>query len=256
MKAVHAVYFSATGVTKSYVRLIAGSFGQPAAEYDLTGPERPYPPLRVGRDEIAVFGAPVFSGRIPALAAERFRLFTGEGGPAVVLTSYGNRAYDDALLELADLVRERGFVVIGAAAPVGRHSLLPEYAADRPDAEDLEQAGIFAAKCREKLAAAPLATLPEAAVGGKRPYKEVPPAAWLPYAGADCTGCRTCARLCPAGAIPAEDPKSTGQDCFRCGRCLAVCPVGARKLPEELLGALRERLGPLLAGRKPSYWFV
>ena len=255
-KTTHSVYFSATNMSKTYVNFIAKSLGLPVSEHDVTGPAWDSSPRKIGRDEIVVFGAPVFGGRIPALAARRFRLFKGEGGPAIVLTSYGNRAYDDALLELKDLAEELGFVVIGAAAPVGRHSLLPHNAAYRPDAGDLDEAVIFAKNCLAKLEKKSLDAMPALKVSGNRPYKENPPAPWFPYGTDDCNNCQTCVRLCPVEAIPAEDPKSTAENCFRCGRCLAVCPQGARQIPSAVFAMLRERIDPLASGHKPSYWFV
>lgn len=255
-KTAHAIYFSPTGMTKTYVRLVAGKLGIPVAERDLTGPDWDDSPLQVGCNEIAVLGAPVFSGRIPAPAAERFRRIKGRGGPAIIMTSYGNRAYDDALLELSDLAQENGFKVAGAAAPVGRHSLLPHNAADRPDARDITEAEKFAEACLEKLKKTPLEKLPLPDVGGNRPYKEVAPSPWLPYGSDNCDKCRVCVKLCPVGAIPSEDPKSTTAACFKCGRCLRVCPRGARKIPDEVFAVMRARIDPLASGHKPSHWFL
>lgn len=255
-KTVHTVFFSATNITKNYVRLVAEKCGLPIMEHDLTGPAWDDAPLQIGRDEIAIFGAPVFSGRIPQLAAERFRRVKGNGGPAIAITSYGNRAYEDALLELTDIARENGFVVAGGAAPVGRHSLLPHIAAGRPDEQDIAEAESFAENCLEKLANTPLEGIPLLNVGGKRPYKEIPVSAWLPCGTDNCDKCQICVNLCPVGAIAAEDPESTTDACIRCGRCLFVCPQGARKIPEPVFAMMRGRIDPLAAERKASRWFV
>ena len=42
--------------------------------------------------------------------------------PAVCVVVYGNRAYDDALLELKDILTERGCRPIAGAAFIGEHS--------------------------------------------------------------------------------------------------------------------------------------
>jgi hypothetical protein len=53
------------------------------------------------------------------------------------LVTYGNRHYDDALLELADMAEAQGFAVKGAAALVGRHTF-GQIQSDRPDSNDLD----------------------------------------------------------------------------------------------------------------------
>ena len=124
-------------------------------------------------DELAVIAAPVFGGRVPALSVERLRGITAHGTPAVVVAVYGNRAYEDALLELCDAAAERGFRVIAAGAFIARHSIVPDIAAGRPDSADFAALERFAAAVREKLAAAPAAeALSAVTPPGSRPYRE------------------------------------------------------------------------------------
>jgi hypothetical protein len=76
---------------------------------DLTPPAaqpRDFAPLR---DTLVLFGVPVYAGRLPAVAAQRLRRLQGTGTPAVLVVVYGNRLFEDALLELQHLVVERGF---------------------------------------------------------------------------------------------------------------------------------------------------
>ena len=49
---------------------------------------------------------------------------------------FGNRAYDDALLEMQDVASEIGFRVIAAVAAVAEHSIIRKYGKGRPDADD------------------------------------------------------------------------------------------------------------------------
>ena len=59
---------------------------------------------------------------------------------------YGNRSYGNALVELYDILRYRGFPPIAAAAFVGQHSFTTRLATGRPDREDLEKAEQFSAE--------------------------------------------------------------------------------------------------------------
>ena len=78
--------------------------------------------MRFSGEDFVIFGMPVYGGRLPALAAKRLAGLHGEQTPCVLVVTYGNRHYDDALVELQDLCEAQGFVVKGAAALVGRHT--------------------------------------------------------------------------------------------------------------------------------------
>lgn len=60
--------------------------------------------------------APVFGGRIPSIVAEKLNELEGHGKKAVTLVVYGNRAYEDALLELNNVVEDRGFQVAASCS--------------------------------------------------------------------------------------------------------------------------------------------
>lgn len=254
-KNVVCIYFSPTYSTASYLRYIAEGMGVPLQEQDITSQGGTLNASSFSEGGITLFGAPVYGGRIPALARERFLSITGSG-PAVVVTPYGNRAYEDALRELTDLVTERGFIVVGAAAPIARHSLLSHHATERPDLDDRKEAMDFGRKIIDKLNSMPLEKLPPITIPGNFPYKEVPPAAWKPYATDECNLCLTCVRSCPTSAIPADNPKTTGDSCIICGRCLLICPRKARVIPEPVFKMMRERIDPLCAGHKKSEWIL
>ncbi len=255
ISAIHCVYFSATYTTSSYLRYIAEGMGIAVTEHDITGPEWANKPMSFGEDELVIFGGPVFGGRIPALAAERFKLFSGKG-LAVVVTAYGNRAYDDALLELRDVAEKQGFTVVAAAAPIARHSLLSHHATERPDTDDRAEAIKFGRNILDKINNMPLSNMPKLHVKGNFPYKELGAAAWRPYATDECNACQVCVRRCPTRAISAQTPKATGEACIRCGRCLLICPQKARKIPDPVFAMLREHIDPLCAGRKESEWIL
>ncbi|WP_428055973.1 hypothetical protein [Candidatus Avelusimicrobium alvi] len=91
-----------------------------------------------------MWAAPVYGGRIPAAAKERFLQLKGTQTPAVLLAVFGNRDYDDALLEMCDLALAGGLVPAACAAPVAEHSIMHSVAAGRPDAADREKLAAFA----------------------------------------------------------------------------------------------------------------
>lgn len=228
---IHSYYFSASGTTEDIVRSIAGNMGggddAVVVHHNLTGMRAETAP-EPDRDDVVLFAAPVYGGRLPAMAAERFRRIRGAGQKCVAVVVYGNRDYEDALLELHDILSENGFVVVAAGAFVARHSIFPDVAGGRPDRDDLDRMAEFAERVRECLAAGTV--LDAASVKGKRPYKQ---SGYVPlHPSADrkkCTGCGRCARECPAGAIYRENPYDTdAQKCVTCTRCIWVCPVGAR----------------------------
>ena len=82
---------------------------------------------------------PVFGGRIPALAAQRLKELEANGAKCAIVVVYGNRAYDDALVELQDLSESCGFRVVAAVGASVEHSIVREYGAGRPDKADIEE---------------------------------------------------------------------------------------------------------------------
>lgn len=139
---IWAVYFSATGTSERGALAIANVFGQ-AEKGDLTRFDASLPRTEFGEDELVVFGAPVYGGRIYKGAAERFRKLKGNSTPCIVTVTYGNRDFDDALLELSDLVKELGFRPVAAAALIGEHTY-GDIQKGRPDGNDLAEDAAFA----------------------------------------------------------------------------------------------------------------
>lgn len=101
----------------------------------------------------------------------------GQGARAVLVCVYGNRAYEDTLVELADTAKQAGFCVIAAVTFIAEHSIARCHAAGRPDATDAEQLQAFAVKIREKLSAG---DREEPGIPGNRPYKKYSGAGMVP----------------------------------------------------------------------------
>ena len=148
---VSLVYFSATKTTQKNLRTIAEGIGLPVKEYDFTLPQNRSADITFGPDELVLAGAPVYGGVMPLLEREYLEQHvSGQNTPCVVVAVYGNRAYDDCLVEMEDLMTEKGFAVIAAAACIGEHSLTSEIATGRPDESDLAKAKAFGKQLAEK----------------------------------------------------------------------------------------------------------
>lgn len=143
IRTVTACYFSPTDTTKKTVEAIARGIRPVIQILDLTPPAARENPYHFGPEDLLVIGAPVYGGRIPLVEEEAIRHIHGSCTPVVLAAVYGNRAYEDALLELRDLLSCQGFIPVAAGAFIGEHSFGNTIAAGRPDAEDLAKCADF-----------------------------------------------------------------------------------------------------------------
>ena len=250
---IHQITFSPTGGTREVCEYICKGIGKKPLVTDLCVKEGQIRVPEIHEEDLVIIAMPVFAGRVPALAVERLRRIQSNCAKCVVVAVYGNRAYDDALLEMQDVAKKMGFRVVAAVSAVAEHSIARVYAAGRPDAEDRKELAAFGAAIINKVEGTdeykPLA-LP-----GNRPYRtgNVGP---FPTADERCTGCGTCRELCPANAIPADNLRSVNKEaCISCMRCLSVCPTKARNIGQvEVM--VTEKLKTLCATRKGNELFV
>ena len=242
---INVLYFSPTGGTKRTAQHLAGALGGETLCTDLT-----VHPAQAAPADAAVIAVPSFGGRVPPLAAQRIRQLKGGGAPAVLLCVYGNRAYEDCLVELQDLASEARFRVVAAVAAIAEHSIARQYAAGRPDAQDLARLSAFGEAIREK-------QLTEPELPGNRPYKPFGVLPMLPAPTGGCVSCGVCAKECPAQAIDPQDASKVNKDaCISCMRCIAVCPHSARQLPPEMLDVLSNKLAKVCADRKENELYL
>ena len=242
-------HFSPTGGTKKIADAIAAGFGTPVVEMDLTKVDA-VPEL--GEKDAVMAVLPVYGGRVPQISLERLAALKGNGQKAVAVVVYGNREFDDALLETRNALEANGFRVVAAAAFIAEHSVVRSIAAGRPDSEDEALCRQFAADVMAKSDDAPVISVP-----GNDPYVEIKPSAFHPVADENCVKCGVCAEQCPVAAIPVDDPSQTNNDvCINCLRCVQVCPVSCRALPAPFLAGATKMLSEKAAGYKKPAIFL
>lgn len=252
IKQITVLHFSPTGGTRRAALLLAKGIAEQIQEIDLTQQQAPV--CRFGAGDIVLAAAPVYGGRLPAFLTERLHACCGGGARAVAAAVYGGRAYEDALLEMGDLLAAQNFRVIASAALLAEHSIFHPLAAGRPDAQDAAQLAAFGARIADKLTAGEVAP---PSVPGAHPYKSWGGMAAVPFATEDCTACGLCVRQCPAQAIAPDTPRETDAvRCIRCMRCVSQCPHQVRGLPAEVSAMLGKKLSPLLDERKENELYL
>lgn len=234
-KNLNLLYFSATETTAKIIKSVASGFNKKSKEYNITLPVNRTSTLNFKEDDIVIIGAPVYAGRVPDFLSNYFTQIRGNNTYAVFIVVYGNRAYEDALLEMKDIFEANGFIGIAGGAFVGEHSYTAKLATGRPDAKDLSIAYKFGTDINEKLKTVnPL--LHKLTVKGNYPYRkgmEYEPV--MIDTDESCINCGICSEHCPMGAINMSNKKDIDiSRCIRCCSCIKRCPLNAKDINHEL----------------------
>lgn len=252
---ISQIVFSPTGGTEKVAEIITNAWEKPVKKIDLSDAETDYSSLRLEKEDVAVIAVPSYGGRVPALAAQRISSIHGHQTPCVIICVYGNRAYEDTLIELKDIAENSGFKVIAAIAAIAEHSIMHQYAAGRPDARDERELIGFARTISDKLnGSAEFGTLK---IPGNHPYKKAGGASLVPKANNSCTSCGLCARQCPAKAINVENLKiADSKKCISCMRCVEKCPQSARKINEAMVSVVALAIKKACSVRKENELYI
>lgn len=232
---VSVVYYSPTGTSKRIAEAIAK--GMTSGRFDIVDltTDMDTSQIKIIADWV-ILASPVYAGRIPVEAVERFKRIKadrkdGTKIKAIVAVVYGNRDYDDALLELKNIATGLDFVTVSGGAFIGEHSFsrdLMPIAEGRPDEKDLAIAMDFG---KNTLLTASQDICKELWVKGNMPYcshMEIPPV--CPETTEHCNHCGKCIRVCPVHAISLVDHHivTDAENCTLCCACVKTCPNKAR----------------------------
>lgn len=252
---IHSVVFSPSGTTSKIANKFVESLNGDLKLYDVTVTGTGQVTIE-DEGDIAVFSVPVYAGRVPDLAAERIQKIKGNGQKAVAIVVYGNRDYDDALVELCDIVSDCGFKIIAAGAFVAEHCIFPKVAAGRPDSSDLSKITEFAGQVKKNIEDDTFVDLHS--IKGNHPYKKAGKVPLHPDVKKDkCNECGTCAEQCPTEAIDNANPRATDTSkCITCCRCINVCPQEARYLGGTLYKLAGWKFVKDNSRRLEPEWFV
>lgn len=252
MEKLYTITFSPTGISRFAADKIAESFDTEPILIDLC--REPRDEIQIEQQSVCIISVPCYGGRVPQTAIERLAHIHGNGAAAVLCVTYGNRAFEDALLELADCTGKAGFHVEAGCAVAGEHNIMHIYGTGRPDNSDQKEILQFSAEAAEKIKSG-IRKSPD--FPGSRPYKEYHAAKTEILVDENiCISCGQCASKCPVNAISNDGLHLDGNACINCMRCIQICPKKARSISKEFVSALIQKVGKACETRKKNQFYL
>ena len=248
----YQLIFSPTGGTERVSKAVTQTWPQ-VDTIDLSNPHTDYAAISFDKSSLVLIAMPSFGGVAPQLALERLSMIHGNSAVCAIAAVYGNRAYEDTLIQMEDYAQNAGFQVIAAISAVAEHSIIHEYAAGRPNENDCNELARFGNEILKKAAACDFS---KPSVPGSRPYKNSE-TGMVPKADSNCNACGLCAQKCPAGAISADAPRVTDKNkCISCMRCVTICPNKARKVSSVMTAIAAAAIKKACSVEKANELFV
>lgn len=250
---IYALYFSPTGGTKKVLDILVSAWDCEKKYIDLSNRNNVSLDISFDDNDICVVAVPSFSGRVPQLVIPKLSKLKGNGIKAMIVTAYGNRAFDDTLLELKDTMESCGFICSCAVAAVTRHSVLPKYGKGRPDSADRKELKQFSVKCKAIIEKSSSTVI----VSGNKPYRNYVSIPIKPKGNKQCINCGICYQKCPVHAIGSDNYRGCDKGkCISCLRCVAVCPKKARQINPIILKIAEMKMRDLCSERKENKLFI
>lgn len=253
---LYKIYFSPTGGTKKVINIISKPWDCEKMEVDLIDKKTNLANIKLQKEDICIVAVPSFGGRVPEVVVSKLKKIAGAEARAILVTAYGNRAYDDTLLELKHTLEELNFKCIAAIAAVAEHSIMHEFGAGRPDETDKKELLEYAVKIKESMERQTTGQV-QIEVPGNNTYREYNGVPLKPKADKTCTKCGLCAAECPVNAIPKDMPLLTDKSkCISCMRCIKICPKHARGLNKIMVMAAAKKMKKVCISRKNNELFL
>lgn len=263
MDTLNLIYYSPTGTTQKIVNEIGLNLGiKQTLKNNISKVQADFK-TEISDNSLTIIGVPVYGGRIPINAIDSLKKFNSNNSPAVIVVVYGNRAFEDALMELNEIVSTCGFNVIAASTFIGEHSFSSKdkpIAHGRPDELDLLKCRDFSQMVNDKLNNLKQGNkISEIEIPGKYPYKQrskLPENIYPETISAKCINCGVCVDVCPSNAITiASTIITNGELCTWCSACVKACPNEARFFDNPTINASKERLFTNCSDRREPEYF-